>query len=110
MADVFNKDETFALCDSLGVVAVRERLLLGQFHVGQQPHTVAWLSLHDAAVKDRGEDREEESLSISRKALSISKESNAISRSARIWAIISIGISAAVAITIAYVQYISTKP
>ncbi len=88
MADVFNKDETFALCDSLGVVAVRERLLLGQFHSGQKPHAVAWLSLHESSVKDRAEERSEESLSISRKALSNSRLATRIAISAIVLSII----------------------
>jgi hypothetical protein len=88
VADVYNKDETFSLCASLGVVVVRERLLLGQFHVGQKPHAEAWLSLHESSVKDRAEAREEESLSISRKALSNSERATRIAISAIVLSII----------------------
>ena len=88
MVDVYNKNSTFKLCDQLGVVAVRERLKLGRFHVGQKSHAEAWLYLHESAVKDRAEERSEESLSISRKALSTSRLATRIAISAIILSII----------------------
>ena len=66
MANKYDKDETFELCDSLGVEVVREYLKSGKFHVGQAPHAEIWLYLYDSSVKDRAEERSEEKLSISR--------------------------------------------
>jgi hypothetical protein len=82
MADPYDKEATFALCKEVGVTAVRERLLLGKFHVGQKPHAEAWLSLQEASVKDRAEERSEESLSIARKALSNSRLATRVAISA----------------------------
>lgn len=95
MADVYNKDETFALCDSLGVVSVRERLKLGQFHVGQKLHAEAWLYLHESSVKDRAEAREEDVIAIARDANTIAlaaavsaSDANDIARSAKKYALV----------------------
>ena len=64
--------------------------------------------------RKRAEAREDEALSISRRALLISAEANDISRSARRWAITAMLVSAVTAIVAAgitaYVQYISSGP
>ena len=58
------------------------------------------------AASSRKEAREEESLSISRKALSISAEANDISRSAKKWAVIAMVVSTISAAAIAIIQIV----
>jgi hypothetical protein len=126
-----NVDGFFSELASQGEEFVRKRLARGDFANHKIPLVQEWLRLQEERrlnnAVSRSEAREEESLSISRKALaiseeanSISKESNSISRNANsisdkarryarwsnIIAIIAIIISAAVAIY----EYISKKP
>ena len=88
MSDPYDVEATKSLCDSLGVVEVRARLLGQQFHVGQRQAVEGWLSRHESSVKVRDEERSEESLSISRKALSNSERATRIAISAIVLSII----------------------
>jgi len=89
---------------------VRQRLAAGQY---SQPHADIAQEYLDSLTRDeeakssaRAEAREEESLSISRKALSISAEANDISRSAKKWAVIAMVVSTISAAAIAIIQIV----
>lgn len=104
----------FAKLEARGEEAVRIDFAKG-IYAGTKARLVQdWLRKvgeeREAAFLARSEAREDESLSISRKALSTSKEANDISRSAKKWAVIAIIVSTISAIATAYVQYISTLP
>jgi hypothetical protein len=112
-----NVDGFFSELASQGEEVVRKRLARGDFANHKIPLVQEWLRLQEERrlnnAVSRSEAREEESLSISRKALAISEEANSISDKARryarwsnIIAIIAIIISAAVAIY----EYIFKKP
>lgn len=89
---------------------VRERLAAGQY---SQPQSGIAQEYLDSLERDeraesstRAEAREEEILSISRKALSISAEANDISRNAKTWAVIAIVTSTSMAAITIYAQFI----
>lgn len=88
MTDPYNRDATNRLCDDLGAAEVRARLVSGGFHVGQRTDAEAWLSRHESALKERAEERSEESLRISRKALSNSSLATRIATFALILSVI----------------------
>jgi hypothetical protein len=90
---------------------VRQRFAGGQYSGKHQALAKEWLRRREearaVAAAERAEAREDESLSISRKALKISERSHRLS----VIAIVVSTISAIIAAIItAYVQYISTAP
>ncbi len=88
MTNPYDSEATNRLCDELGVVEVRARLISGHFHVGQRTAAEAWLSRRDSAFKERAAERSEESLSISRKALSYSRLATGVATIALIVSVI----------------------
>jgi type IV secretory pathway component VirB8 len=85
---------------------VRERLASGKYHSEQVDIVKEWLRRKEeersAETADRAEAREEENLSISRKALRNSQRANII-------AIIAMVLSAATAIIVAVIQFMGEK-
>ena len=88
-------DKYFPKFELLGEAEVRRQLACKDLHITHKEPAKAWLSIKEAESKDREESRKEENLSISRKALAISKEANLLaakaivnSRNANIWAAI----------------------
>ena len=88
-------DEYFPEFEALGETEVRRRLACHDFHITHKEPAEAWLIVKEVESKKRAELREEESLSISSKALAISEAANLLaakaitnSRNANIWAAI----------------------
>ena len=95
---------THAELEAMGERAVRNDLNSGKYGSADNKihlYVSSWLKDKEFA---RLEAREEESLSIARKALSISTDANEISRSAKKWAIAAIIVSTVSAVAIAIIQ------
>ncbi|MBT9613154.1 MAG: hypothetical protein IV108_07810 [Burkholderiales bacterium] len=104
-------DEAFPEFEKLGEAEVRHRLATNGIHIMKQAPAREWLALKEAESKARADARDEESVSISRKALSISASANDISRSAKKWAIIAMIVSTISAAAIAAIQIVfGSKP
>lgn len=89
------QEDVIKRLDDLGIKEARKHMLNGMFgHVGSPMHDIAlsWLTTKEKEEADvislRAEEREEESLSISRKALLLAKSANIIATIALIISII----------------------
>jgi hypothetical protein len=116
------RDKFIAALEELGETEARSRLIKGNYgHSGETFSRVkAWLDSKEDARRTeanlRAELREESAISIARDANSISREANSLSRKARsearranIIAIAAMILSAAIAISVAIIQWLS-KP
>lgn len=102
------RDVAYADFEAMGESAVREKVKVGHISGKKRRYAEAWLGDLDAKAQSRTHEREEESLSISRKALKTSEQANSIaeiankaSRNANIWAAIAALLSA-IAMAIAF--------
>lgn len=66
-------DEVFPRCDKLGEPAVRKMIECNEFEILDSECAKKWLRLKESERTIRSDERAEESLSISRKALSNSR-------------------------------------
>ena len=100
------RDAAYAKFTAIGEAEVRQKVTTGHISGKNRRYADAWLAELDAKAAARADAREEESLSISRSALSTSQEANSIARSAlhsakmaNIWAAIA-ALIAAIAIAV----------
>jgi len=66
-------DRLIPFCESRGTAAIRRMFLEDQFTYFDREKVQQWLLVKEAESKDRADERAEESLSISRRALLISR-------------------------------------
>ena len=91
-------DKLTAFCESQGALEVRRLRLQNHFHSLDWNIVDSWLAVKEAEGKARGEERSEESLSISRQALRNSDKALSNSRLATSIAISAIVLSIIMAI------------
>lgn len=73
------RESAYASFESMGEAEVRQKIKIGHIYGKKKRYADSWLGEFEADALARAEAREEESLSIARSALSISKDDNRIS-------------------------------
>ena len=97
-------DDLYPELERLGVPKVLHMQSLNQFHILDRDRVSAWLKTEEAKAAERAEDRSEENLSISRKALRNSERATKIAISAIVLSIIM-----AIPLIIEFIQWLLKK-
>jgi len=97
-------DDLYPELERLGVPKVLHMHSLNQFHILDRDRVFAWLKTEEAKAAERADERSEENLSISRKALRNSERATKIAISA-----IALSIIMAIPLIIEFIQWILKK-